>query len=92
MADDLELNTGSWYAKPPLSAPGFSYAGPVSSHVGPGGVPLGGNFLFEDAHVTWIKFGLGPLGSFPYIAPAASGTAAGNTYFLYPVATGKGPW
>jgi prepilin-type N-terminal cleavage/methylation domain-containing protein len=92
MADDTELNTGSWYANPPLTAPGFSYSGPVSAHVGNNGVPLGGNFLFEDAHVEWIKFVVGPLGSYPAIAPAASGVAAGNTYFLYPVANGKGPW
>jgi hypothetical protein len=52
-------------------------------------VPLGGNFLFEDAHVEWISFKIGPLGSYPTIAPAASGTAAGNTYFLY---RGNGPW
>jgi len=92
MADDIELNTGSWNANPPLMAPGFSYSGPVSAHVGPGGVPLGGDFLFEDAHVEWIKFIVGPLGSYPTIAPAASGLAAGNSYFLYPVNFGKGPW
>lgn len=89
MADDIELNTGSWFAKPPLTAPGFSYSGPVSAHVGNNGVPLGGNFLFEDAHVEWIKFVIGPLGSYPAIGPAASGLAAGNTYFLYPVSYGK---
>jgi prepilin-type N-terminal cleavage/methylation domain-containing protein len=92
MADDIELNTGSWFANPPLTAPGFSYSGPVSSHVASSGVPLGGNFLFEDAHVEWIKFVIGPLGSYPNIGPGASGIAAGNTYFLYPVANGKGPW
>jgi prepilin-type N-terminal cleavage/methylation domain-containing protein len=92
MADDIELNTGSWNANPPLTAPGFSYSGPVSAHVGNSSVPLGGNFLFEDAHVEWIKFVIGSLGSYPMIAPAASGIAAGNSYFLYPVNYGKGPW
>ena len=92
MADDMELNTGSWYATPPLTAPGFSYSGPVSAHAGKNGVPLGGVFLFEDAHVEWIKFVLGPGGTYPAIAPAASGAAAGNTYFLYPVQYGTGPW
>jgi prepilin-type N-terminal cleavage/methylation domain-containing protein len=89
MADDIELNSGSWFAKPPLTAPGFSYSGPVSAHVSDSGVPLGGNFLFEDSHVEWIKFVIGPLGSYPAIGPAASGVAAGNTYFLYPVSYGK---
>jgi prepilin-type N-terminal cleavage/methylation domain-containing protein len=28
---------------------------PFSSHVQPGGEPSGGNFLFEDGHVTWFK-------------------------------------
>jgi len=89
MADDIELNGGSWNANPPLTAPGFSYSGPVSSHVGNGGVPFGGQFQFEDAHVEWIKFVRGPGGSYPIIGPAASGVAGGNTYFLYPVSYGK---
>ena len=92
MADDIELNTGSWFANPPLTAPGFSFSGPVSAHVGNNGKPVGGNFLFEDAHVEWINFIFGPLGSYPAIGPAASGVAAGNTYFLYVVDNGKGPW
>jgi len=29
---------------------------PTASHRGNGGVPTGGNFLFEDAHVAWYKF------------------------------------
>jgi prepilin-type N-terminal cleavage/methylation domain-containing protein len=92
MADDIELNTGSWFANPPLVAPGFSYSGPVSAHVRNNGVPSGGDFLFEDAHVEWINFVIGPLGSYPSIGPAASGVAAGNTYFFYVVDNGKGPW
>jgi prepilin-type N-terminal cleavage/methylation domain-containing protein len=93
MADDIELNTGSWNANPPLTAPGFSYNGPVSSHVNPGGVPLGGYFQFEDAHIEWIKFVIDPpFPTFSTIGQACVGVAAGNTYFLYPVSYGKGPW
>lgn len=92
MADDIELNGGSWYANPPLTAPGYYYSGAVSAHFNGNGTPQGGNFLYEDGHVQWTKFVFGPLGSYPTIAPAASGVAAGNTYFLYPVANGKGPW
>jgi prepilin-type N-terminal cleavage/methylation domain-containing protein len=29
---------------------------PVANHPGKGGVPPGGNFLFEDGHVEWRKF------------------------------------
>jgi prepilin-type N-terminal cleavage/methylation domain-containing protein len=29
---------------------------PSANHVGPSGVPAGGNFLFEDGHVEWRRF------------------------------------
>jgi prepilin-type N-terminal cleavage/methylation domain-containing protein len=87
MSDDIELLNGKWIVNvagiPPM---------PSSAHAGPGSVPLGGNFLYEDAHVEWIKFVIGPLGSYPIIAPAASGKSGGNTYFIYPIQYGKGPW
>jgi hypothetical protein len=28
---------------------------PLSSHIKSGGEPVGGNFLFEDGHVSWYK-------------------------------------
>jgi hypothetical protein len=34
----------------------IGYSGPSSSHPGPNAVPTGGNFLFEDSRVEWIKF------------------------------------
>jgi hypothetical protein len=92
MADDIELinnNNGkpsSWTA---IFTGAFNYTGPASAHAGPGNVPVGGQFQFEDSHVEWIKFVIGPLGSYPAIGPAASGVTAGNTYFLYPVSYGK---
>jgi prepilin-type N-terminal cleavage/methylation domain-containing protein len=89
MADDIELNNGSFTAN---FTGVFNYTGPSSAHAGHGNVPLGGNFLFEDGHVEWIKFVHDSLGSYPAIAPAAVGQAPGNTYFLYPVKNGKGPW
>jgi len=95
MADDMELinnNDGkpsSWTA---IFTGAFSYTGPSSAHAGGNGKPMGGNFLFEDAHVEWVNFIFGPGGTYPTIGPAASGTAAGNTYFLYVVDNGKGPW
>ncbi len=92
MADDIELEGGKWYANPPLTAPGYSYSGPVSAHVNNGGRPQGGNFQFEDSHVEWIKFVIGSLGSYPNIAPGAIGVASANTYFLYTVQYGAGPW
>lgn len=29
---------------------------PSACHIGSGGIPEGGNFLFEDGHVEWRKF------------------------------------
>jgi len=95
MADDIEIiqnNDG----KPPgwtaVFTGAFNYIGPASSHAGNGNIPRGGNFLFEDSHVEWIKFVMGPGNTFPTISQAASGAVAGNIYFLYPVQCGKGPW
>jgi type II secretory pathway pseudopilin PulG len=87
MTDDIELLNGHWITDIPGIPPM-----PSSAHAGPGSVPLGGNFLYEDGHVEWIKFVIGPLNSFPIIAPAASGKSGGNTYFIYPIQYGKGPW
>jgi prepilin-type N-terminal cleavage/methylation domain-containing protein len=94
MCDDMEMQGGSWNANPPFVALGYSYSGPVSAHVNKGGVPQGGNFLFEDGHVEWIKFVVGPVGpnQYPTIAPGANGSIAGFVYFLKPVANGSGPW
>jgi prepilin-type N-terminal cleavage/methylation domain-containing protein len=68
-----------------LDLPGI-YNGPSSSHPGKGGVPTGGNFLYEDGHVEWIKFN----GHEELIAPAAS-TSPG-VYYCRPVKIGYGPW
>ena len=89
MADDIELEGGSWFANPTLTAPGYTYTGPVSAHVKSGGEPRGGNFLFEDGHVEWVKFVRGPGGTYPTIGPAAQGKAAANNYFLYVVQYGN---
>jgi prepilin-type processing-associated H-X9-DG protein len=97
MADDIEQQGGSWSANPPISAGSYSYSGPVSAHVGNTGVPQGGNFLFEDGHVEWIKLAIGPASGvpttqYPTISKAAAGSNPVNIYFLYPVQYGTGPW
>lgn len=85
MADDIGLVNGSFTA---TFTGTFNYTGPASAHVGANNVPVGGNFLFEDAHVEWIIY----TRSYSTIGPTASGVAAGNSYFLYPIKYGKGPW
>lgn len=93
MSDDIELNGGSWMVNPPLTSGSYSYAGPASAHLAnSGGVPLGGNFLFEDGRVEWVKFLIGTSPMYPTIQPAAKGAAGGNIYFLYVVQYGQGPW
>jgi prepilin-type N-terminal cleavage/methylation domain-containing protein len=69
-----------------ISLPSIGYNGPSSNHPGPGGVPTGGNFLFEDGHVEWIGFG----GNTNKIGPAAQSSA--GLYYCKPVRIGNGPW
>jgi prepilin-type N-terminal cleavage/methylation domain-containing protein len=69
-----------------ISLPSIGYNGPSSSHPGPGGVPVGGNFLFEDSHVDWIRFG----GNTNNVAPAARSGV--GLYYCKPVKIGNGPW
>ena len=69
-----------------ISLPSINYAGPASSHPGPGGIPTGGSFLFEDGRVEWIKFN----GNTNSIAPAAQSGV--GLYYCKPVRIGNGPW
>ena len=67
----------------------FSYSGPVSNHAGKNGVPTGGNFLYEDGHVDWIKFN----GAANIIAKTAINYADNNAaYYDAAVVVGTGPW
>ena len=84
MADSIEINGNGVGPNPwMLVAP---YSGPGANHAGPGGVPVGGNFLYEDGHVNWIKFNENK--SFITI----SATKDGRDYYDAPVAIGTGPW
>lgn len=61
----------------------------LTTHRGKNNVPLGGNFLYEDGHVTWYPF------SSPYKSSIAIGLEGGNwTIYLEPQpgALGAGPW
>jgi prepilin-type N-terminal cleavage/methylation domain-containing protein len=63
-----------------------TYSGPTSNHAGKNSIPLGGNFLYEDGHVEWVKFG----GNTGIVAMSVNNN--GQWYFDAPVATGTGPW
>jgi hypothetical protein len=85
MVDCIEnggAGTVSWL----ISLPSIKYNGASSSHPGPGGVPTGGNFLYEDTRVEWIGFN----GNTNKIAPSARSTA--GIYYCTPVKNGLGPW
>lgn len=89
MADCIEPggnigNPNSWMVS--WSSGSYSYSGPGSNHAGKGGIPFGGNFLYEDGHVNWVKFD----GSTNYIA--ASGYSSGQGWYDAPVSIGTGPW
>lgn len=73
MADSIETfgvgpanASGTWMIK---SAANPVYNGPGASHPDKGGMPVGGNFLFEDGHVAWVKFD----GDTNFIAMTAGG-------------------
>jgi prepilin-type N-terminal cleavage/methylation domain-containing protein len=67
-----------------------SYNGPGANHAGKGGVPIGGNFLYEDGHVDWVKFN----GNTNYVGLTSSyGSGAGSpNWYDAPIAIGTGPW
>jgi type II secretory pathway pseudopilin PulG len=64
----------------------IKYSGPSSSHPGKGGVPSGGNFLYEDGRVEWITFN----GNTNKIGVAAQ--SGPGVYYCKPVIIGNGPW
>ena len=85
MADAVETDS-SWNG--PISGANFNYAGPVSNHAGNGGIPTGSNLLYEDGHVSWLKFDVKQT----YITLTASLNGNSDTYYDSPTALGTGPW
>lgn len=89
MADKLQqlAATGSWME----SSGNMTEA--MSNHKGAANIPQGGNFLFEDSRVEWLKFVYGP---FPGATAPGSKieVGAGAKYFEYlkPSDLDKGPW
>jgi len=86
MSDSIETSGTStpWI----VDVPAIPYNGPGANHAGRGGVPNGGNFLYEDGHVAWTKFD----GTTTYITRTAINSANGQTYYDAPVEVGTGPW
>ncbi len=77
------LPNGQWFFT--IGSPPKTYA--MSNHRRSTGVPIGGNFLYEDGSVLWRKFDLD--------RPKTTidvGTSEGFTVFYRPADLDKGPW
>ena len=88
MVDSIDEDPG-WIINKSVATFGgsFTYDGPGANHAGNGGVPTGGNFLYEDGHVSWTKFD----GTSAYITPTVS-LGGNETYWDSPTSLGAGPW
>ena len=86
MADAIECGGVAGQPYWNINLPSINYSGPSSEHPGANSVPTGGNFLYEDGHVDWIRFN----GNTNAIAPGAQSGA--GLYFCRPVKIGFGPW
>ncbi|HEV2438232.1 MAG TPA: prepilin-type N-terminal cleavage/methylation domain-containing protein [Verrucomicrobiae bacterium] len=67
---------------------------PMGVHTGHDGIPLGGNFLYEDGHVSWYRFSWknkanDPIGT---IGIGGKGAAGYVDYFVPADLGGYGPW
>ena len=87
MADAIETSAANNWMQTFTGT--FSFSGPGSNHAGHGGIPVGGNFLFEDGSVSWTKF-YGDKNSISQSAINTGGGLAG--YYDAPTALGIGPW
>ncbi len=84
MNDVMDLYEGNWIA---TIGGTVSYTGPVANHAGKNGIPTGGNFLYEDGHVTWT-----PFGGHTNLVAATAQTGNNDVYYEAPVSIGTGPW
>jgi hypothetical protein len=89
MADRLQVNavTGAWSEL----QNGENVLSGV--HRGGGGVPVGGNFMYEDGHVSWDRFSWLNRFNDP-IATIGVGGKGNNdiNYFVPADLNGYGPW
>jgi prepilin-type N-terminal cleavage/methylation domain-containing protein len=82
MIDVLQWRTPGGWMDPGLGA---SY--PTCAHRGLGNVPMGANFLYEDAHVTWRRFSQSDSNSI-----AVGAANSGYRYYIRPGDLSPGPW
>jgi hypothetical protein len=92
MIDRLQCTTGGAWTEAVVQANGQSVTAPTSVHRNSSGIPLGGNFLFEDGSVSWRKFSW--LGSVtdPTGTIGTGGRGNGDINYFVPADVGTGPW
>ena len=74
----------AWYGTTGVTPQNF----PFANHRNSAGIPIGGNFLYEDGSVLWRTFSLGR-----YTTTIDIGSADGGwTVFYHPADLGPGPW
>ena len=87
MADRIQCTAGgSWVD----TVNGQNALGGV--HRGTGGVPTGGNFLYEDGSVSWRKFTWLGIGNNPAGTIGIGASSGGWIDYFVPAGTGYGPW
>jgi type II secretory pathway pseudopilin PulG len=64
---------------------------PISCHAGAANIPTGGNFIFEDTHVSWRKFRPDKPTTIA-VGACNGGSEAGFNYYVKPGDLGLGPW
>ena len=92
MVDRLQMTTAGSWSDNVTSATGQTLSVPMGAHRGSSGIPLGANFLYEDGHVSWQKFGwasrfVDPIGSI-----GIGGKGNYINYFVPVEVNGYGPW
>jgi len=82
MIDKMQALNSGWYANDGVRT------APTANHRDNNGVPMGGNFLYEDGSVLWRKFSLSNLKG---MIDVGSKTPGWTVYFR-PGDLGTGPW
>jgi prepilin-type N-terminal cleavage/methylation domain-containing protein len=92
MIDRLQCTTAGAWTEAVAQANGQSITAPTSVHRNSSGVPVGGNFLYEDGSVSWQKFGW--LGRFtdPTSTIGIGGSGNNDINYFVPAGLGDGPW
>jgi prepilin-type N-terminal cleavage/methylation domain-containing protein len=88
MADKIQatgaLPNLAWSGNAGVTSQSYAYA----NHLGSAGIPLGGNFLYEDGRVRWQKFDPGNLKASIDVGSVGEGWMV----FFRPADVDPGPW